>query len=128
MSKIARFLNYFNELTEIVNEPIPEDIQEFCEWLKSQEDACIEKPIFTESGLEILEYLRSCDAKSLKAKDIADGMGVSSRKISGSIRKLVTDGYVDKFGKNPVVYSLTIKGKEFDTEKYKETLNKNNDE
>ncbi len=46
-----------------------------------------------------------------KAKDIAEGLMMSSRRVSGSIRKLVTDGYVEKIGQDPVIYALTEKGK-----------------
>ena len=81
-----------------------------------------EKPEITETGLEILIYMQGSSATTLKAKDIADGMGLPSRKVSGSIRKLVTDGFVEKFGSSPVIYSLTAKGKEFDTEAYKEKI------
>ena len=97
--------------------------------LKAQEISLDNKPMFTESGLQILEYLQSVDSKGLKAKDIADGMGISSRKVSGAIRKLVSDNFVDKFGQNPVIYSLTEKGKNFDIENYKERINneENND-
>ena len=41
----------------------------------------------------------------------ADGLFISSRTVSGSIRKLVTDGYVEKIGQDPVIYTLTEKGK-----------------
>ena len=37
-------------------------------------------------------------------------MNITSRTASGAMRKLVTDGYVEKMGENPVVYSLTDKG------------------
>ena len=43
------------------------------------------KPILTEAGLNILEFLQNCDSESLKAKDIADGMDLPSRKVSGSM-------------------------------------------
>ena len=46
-----------------------------------------------------------------KAKDIAEGLFISSRGVSGAMRKLVTDGYVEKVGQDPVIYSLTEKGK-----------------
>lgn len=52
-------------------------------------------------------------------------MVASSRQISGAIRKLVNDGYVNKIGQNPVIYSLTEKGINFNIEEYKE---KNNNE
>ena len=45
------------------------------------------------------------------AKDIAEGLFVSSRTVSGAMRKLVTDGYVEKVGQEPVVYAITEKGK-----------------
>ena len=46
-----------------------------------------------------------------KAKDIAEELFVNSRKVSGAMRKLVNDGFVEKLGKEPVVYELTEKGK-----------------
>ena len=46
-----------------------------------------------------------------KAKDIADKIELSSRTVSGALRKLVSDGYVEKTGKNPVIYNITEKGK-----------------
>ena len=45
-----------------------------------------------------------------KARDIAEGMFVASKSVSGAMRKLVTDGYVEKIGKDPVVYTITEKG------------------
>lgn len=116
------FLDFFDKMARGYIEPIPSEVQKFYDFLKEQQDSYIEKPMFTEIGLEILEYLQTCNAKSIKAKNIADGMNISSRKVSGAIRKLVTDKYVDKFGKNPVVYSLTDKGRNFDIKNYKESL------
>lgn len=125
MNKCENFLNYFDWLVANCKEPvvIPDEVKEFYDILRSQQDKHIDKPLFTETGLQILEYLKAQDAKSLKAKDIADGMEISSRKVSGSIRKLVTDGFVEKYGANPVVYTLTEKGKNFDIESYKGELN-----
>jgi predicted transcriptional regulator len=54
-------------------------------------------------------------------------MNLPSKKIYGAMRKLVTDGYVEKFGQNPVIYSLTEQGKNFDITSYKETLNNEED-
>lgn len=125
MNKCENFLNYFDWLVANCKEPvvIPDEVKEFYNILRSQQDKHIDKPLFTETGLQILEYLKAQDARSLKAKDIADGMEISSRKVSGSIRKLVTDGFVEKYGANPVVYTLTEKGKNFDIESYKGELN-----
>ena len=125
MNKYKQFLDYFDWLVENCKQPVvmPDEVQDVYNML--QEQQAMEKPMFTESGLSILEYLQTCDAKSLKARDIADGMVISSRQVSGAIRKLVTDGFVDKMGSSPVIYSLTTKGRDFDIESYKNNLNEN---
>ena len=51
-----------------------------------------------------------------KAKDIADGLGRSSRGISGTMRKLVNDGFCESMSKDPVIYMLTEKGKNYKIE------------
>ena len=72
------------------------------------------KQKFTENGKGILTFLREYKedyANAFKAKDIADGMGITSRTVSGAIRKLVTDGYVEKISEeSPIVYALTTAG------------------
>ena len=114
MSKCTKFLEFFDAVVTELNADVPEDVQEFYDILKSSEKNFAEKPAFTETGLKILEYLQKCDMKSIKAKEIADGMFLPSRKVSGAMRKLCSDGYVEKFGQNPVIYALTEKGKTID--------------
>lgn len=98
---------------------------ELLSFLQAQASSTSNKPMFTDIGLEILGYLQASDTKNNKAKDIAEGMDLPSRKISGAMRKLVTDGYVEKFGQNPVIYTLTEKGANFDIQNYKESLEEN---
>ena len=67
-------------------------------------------------GKTILKYMQdNCEKYNniYKAKDIGDGLGVSGRSVSGSIKKLITDGYVEKLGANPVSYGITAAGKEY---------------
>lgn len=74
-----------------------------------------EKSEITENGAKIINYMQKNSDKFdnlFKSKEIGEGLFMSSRSVSGSIRKLVTDGYVEKMGSNPIVYSLTDKGKE----------------
>jgi predicted transcriptional regulator len=40
-------------------------------------------------------------------------MGLGSRSVSGAMRKLVSDGFCEKIGQDPVVYTITEKGKKF---------------
>ena len=70
------------------------------------------KPAFTEKGIVILKYLKENPDAVLPAKKIAEELDLSSRTVSGAMKKLVSDGYVDKFEGEPKTYSITIKGRE----------------
>ena len=60
-----------------------------------------------------MKYLQTLpdNAPMMRAKEIAENMFVSSRAISGAMRKLVSDGFVEKIGKEPVMYALTDNGR-----------------
>lgn len=73
-----------------------------------------EKPAFTEKGIVILKYLKENPEAVLPAKKIAEDLELSSRTVSGAMKKLVNDGYVEKFEGEPKTYSITEKGKEVD--------------
>lgn len=67
----------------------------------------------TENGHKILIFLQenTIDENSIfSAKEIGVEMGLSGRSISGSMRKLISDGYVEKVGQNPINYRITEKG------------------
>ena len=91
-----------------------EDLKAYWDAFKGKEE--IEKPMFTDNGKLILKYMQEhvIDMPMGKAKDIGEGLFISSRAVSGAIRKLVTDGFVEKIGQDPVVYALTEKGKEIE--------------
>jgi L-serine deaminase len=60
----------------------------------------------------VLKYMQeNLDIQMFKAKDIAEGIGISSRTVSGAMRKLTTDGFVEKLGQDPVIYAITEEGK-----------------
>lgn len=126
MNKYEIFLSVLEDIDYAGD--LPKEYYEVLNEIKSQSLSLKEKPLFTESGLQILEYLQSVGTNKMKASDIAQGMGVSSRKVSGAIRKLVTDDFVEKFGSNPVIYSLTDKGKNFDLTTYKKEITSNEED
>lgn len=66
----------------------------------------------TEHGRMILEWLNDKNRlhNFYSAKEIGEGLFASSRVISGAARKLITDGYLEKEGKNPVTYRITADG------------------
>lgn len=113
MSKKQEFISFVedNLMSKIDTTEIPEGVQVYWEAFKGKKEE--DKPLFTDTGKMILSYMQehATDLPILKAKDIGEGLFVSSRKVSGSMRKLVTDGYVEKIGQDPVVYELTEKGK-----------------
>lgn len=64
----------------------------------------------TENGEKVLTWMLENEkeySNVFSAKAIGEGLFVSSRVVSGTMRKLITDGYVEKTGQNPVSYSLT---------------------
>lgn len=72
-----------------------------------------EKAPFTENGAKVLIWMQEnyeSYNNILKAKEIGDGLFCSSRTVSGAMRKLVTDGYVNKTEGTPTCYSLTELG------------------
>lgn len=92
-----------------VNELDP-DIVLYWEALKGKAEE--DKPMFTDNGKLILQFLKDNQSTPMwKARDIAEGLFISSRAVSGAIRKLVTDGFVEKVGQDPVIYSITDAGK-----------------
>lgn len=109
------FLNFLEKLMEanpdLTNELITEDIQSYLDILKEAKN---EKSELTENGKRVLNYLQEHqDIHLWKAKDLAEQIGISSRGASGAMRKLVNDGFCDKIGESPVIYSLTEKGKNY---------------
>ena len=113
MSKKQEFINYVKDLIDATSEyPIPmsEDARLYWEAFCGTND--VEKPMFTDNGKLILKWMQeNTNDPMLRAKDIAEGLFINSRAVSGAMRKLVTDGFVEKMGENPTIYSITEKGR-----------------
>lgn len=89
-----------------------EDADEAIQYFKSLSKTK-ESKMFTEKGIQILTYMKENSEKcggQFKAKELGEGLFIAPRAISGSMRKLITDGYVNKIGKDPVIYELTVLG------------------
>lgn len=110
MSLKQDFISYVE--SNFSTNPMPNTLTEYWDKFKSGSTSK-DKPKFTDNGKLILTFLKNHqDTETWKSKDIAEEMFISSRTVSGAIRKLVTDGYVDKVGQDPVIYTLTKMGKE----------------
>lgn len=109
------FLNFLNALMEaspdLTNSMMTDSIKSYIAALSAPG---AEKPEITDNGKQILKYLQeNTDVPMLKARDIAEGLFISSRTVSGSMRKLVNDGFVEKVGQDPAIYTITEKGKNY---------------
>lgn len=118
-NKKEAFLEFLNQLMEAspdIVENMSDDAKIYLEVFKKTNEQK-DKPLFTDNGKNILLFLQDhADIKMYKAKNIAEELGISSRTVSGAMRKLVIDGFVEKIGSNPVIYSITQKGKEIQIE------------
>lgn len=69
----------------------------------------------TENGRKILDIMKEKEESYLNiftSKNIGELLFMSPRSVSGSMKKLITDGYVEKQNSNPITYSLTNLGRE----------------
>ena len=113
MSKKEKFIDCVEEalFSKIDLNDLDPDVLSYWQALKGNSNN--EKPIFTDNGKLVIEYLKSLpeDTSALKSREIAEALFVSSRTVSGAMRKLAADGFVEKIGQDPVMYILTEKGK-----------------
>ena len=108
MSKKQEFIEYVKERIDWTD--ASENVKIYWEAFISKEEK--EKPMFTDNGKLILQFLRdNPDTTTWKARDIAEGLFITSRTVSGAIRKLCTDGFVEKVSQDPVIYTITELGK-----------------
>ena len=117
MTNKEAFISEIEKITENFEEPVPlQEIlseQAYDFFISLKEDKKTSEEI-TEKGAIILEYMQKENEKNITnftAKSIGEGLEQNSRSISGGMRKLVSCGYVEKIGENPIVYKLTEKGK-----------------
>lgn len=116
MTKKEKFINFIQQ--EIFDkENIYEvhddwtDIQSF--WGDFVNQKNIISGDLTENGAKVLKYMQENYQKcnnNFKSKEIGEGLFVSSRSVSGSMKKLITEGYVNKIGSDPVTYEISQKG------------------
>ena len=108
MSKKQEFIEYVKERVDWTD--ASENVKIYWEAFIRKEEK--EKPMFTDNGKLILQFLRdNPDTTTWKARDIAEGLFITSRTVSGAIRKLCTDGFVEKVSQDPVIYTITELGK-----------------
>lgn len=113
---VQSMIDYIENEAHEPDEPIYYSIEAkefFEEFKKTKEVIQSSKTELTENGKKILSYMQqekdNCK-NSFTAKGIAEGIFSSSRSVSGSMRKLITEGYVEKISNDPVAYKITDLG------------------
>lgn len=112
MSKKQKFIEWIKG--QVMIDKMPEDVRSYWDALVFAKEK--EKPAFTDNGKMILKFLQTAIGTHYTSKEMAEQLTMSSRTVSGAMRKLVTDGYVEKVGADPVVYEITDKGREIQWE------------
>lgn len=110
------FLKFIETLMKanpkLTEEIMTDDVRAYLDILSETKK---EKPTLTENGKVILKYLQEHpEVRAWKSKDIAEQIGLASRSVSGTMRKLVNDNFCEKIGKDPIIYTLTEKGKNYE--------------
>ena len=111
MTKKETFINEINDYLEKNILKLSDDALTYFKAIQINEDK--EKSELTEKGKTILKFMQENkeDYNNIfLAKTVGDGLNITSRMASGSMRKLCNDGYLEKIDGNPVPYSLTRKG------------------
>ena len=113
MTKRQEFVEFVDALIAGSDIEVPDNVKAYLDALRedSVKDA---KPEFTDNGKAILKYLQEVPKGMYKSRDIAEGMFIASKSVAGAMRKLVTDGYVEKIATDPVIYMITKQGKEIE--------------
>lgn len=123
MTKKEKFLEevmaFFTLHNTTMEENLSEEAMSFVtESLKEKEKS----DAVTEKGKPIMQYVQDNYnlTDNFKSKDIAEGLFMSPRAVSGIMRKLLTDGYLIKVsasGISPIIYNVTEKGLNVDLTK-----------
>lgn len=112
---VQSVIDYIEVETHAPNEPIyysKEALDYFEEFKNESSNSKVVE--LTENGTKVLKFMQENYEKynnSFKAKEIGEGLFISSRSVSGSMRKLVSEGFVEKMGGEPTSYAITEKGK-----------------
>lgn len=103
--------------TDVYAENYPDEYELAASFWEDFKDGKVKNSgAMTENGKKLLSWMQeNVDTMTnlFTSKEAAEALFTSGRSIAGSMRKLVSDGYVEKTGKDPVQYSLTEAGKNY---------------
>ena len=101
--KFVQFVDLAMEDMSNVDEEVQKFWTDYKNSMKAPQD-------MTEKGAVVLKWMQLDPSRVVSAKVVADAIETSSRSVSGTFRKLVKDGYIEKLDGNPSSYKITNKG------------------
>lgn len=103
-------LKQFLKELDTFSEHFSKEALEFYNKMKEENS----KNSFTENGKKILLCMKDNEQKykNYSAKQLGELLFMSPRSISGAMKKLLNEGYINKKVTNPVTYELTDQGRE----------------
>lgn len=101
--------NLFAKYT--IDEGIPQEAIDFFEDYKKGRTS--NRKEITEKGIVILNGLKEVN-DWITAKSLGEKIDMNGKSVSGSLRKLVEDGFVEKRAGSPNSYKVTEKGLGFE--------------
>lgn len=118
MTRKEAFIEFVNDLIKNCDHSVEmsEDAEFYWNYLNDSKDKdkTVDKPALTDNGKLILSCLQvHTEIETWTSKALAGVLDISGRTVSGAIRKLVNDGFVEKLENDPVIYAITSKGKEY---------------
>ena len=122
MTKKERFIEFVNEIMDAAmvdawDDVTKEDWKDAFDFFEDLKNNKVKNSgAMTENGKKLLSWMQenvNTMTNLFTSKEAAEALFTSGRSIAGSMRKLVNDGYVEKTGKDPVQYSLTEAGKNY---------------
>ena len=104
------FIDTVEELFKAYPMNVPVEASDFFEDYKKSNSTAKE---MTEKGYNILIGLKEIN-DWITAKALGERLDISGRSVSGTMRKLVLDGFVEKQAGNPATYKITEKGMSYE--------------
>lgn len=114
MTNCEEFIKYVEQMNE--KEKMNEEAERFFNVLKNSQDKFVVKNELSDIAKTILSYLKTKPEVSMKSSEIGEALEMTSRRVSGSMNKLVKMELVEKIGEKPISYMISTKGLEYEIE------------
>lgn len=120
MTKKDAFINVvewlFKECSDIIADAYDKDVTPAFEYFEDFKKAKNTTQGLTQAGKNVLFWMQKHKNEYdnlMTCKVIGEGLFISGRSVSGTMRKLIADEYVTKNASSPIQYSLTEKGENY---------------